>query len=420
MKFTTTMKNEFHIIRAGLAAILLGGAAASTAIAATQPREGLVVECRFEGNAIDSSGSQRHGTIHGRPWFAAGKSGQCIVLDGRQPVHAYRGATVQLEAVLANEDMLPPGEYPVRIQVVGPENLRVFEKTVTAKIPNPKGHPEPPLALPVFSETVSIDGPTGKYRLLATFDRGAAAAGGEIEFSVTDPADMPAVQNALVLWGDDPQLARWLAERGIRVKPFAQAADASREIILAGAKPPSGAGAAEFTELARRIASGSTAVFLCPAVFADGNQPTRWVPLATKGTIARFNECGGYYRGDAFAKRHAIFDGLPSGGILDYTFCREIIPQIAWCGLDPPAEVVSGAIRATLGYGSGLLVSVHDLGAGRFILNTLQIRETLGRDPVAERLLRNMLRYAARDAGKPLANLPGDFDRQLKAIGYAK
>jgi hypothetical protein len=116
--------------------------------------------------------------------------------------------------------------------------------------------------------------------------------------------------------------------------------------------------------------------------------------------VAGFNECGGYYRGDAFAKRHPIFAGLPCGGILDYTFYREIVPQVAWCGLDVPGEVVAGAIRATLGYGSGLLVSVHDLGAGRFILNTLRIRENLGRDPVAERLLRNMLDYAARDREK--------------------
>jgi hypothetical protein len=322
--------------------------------------------------------------------------------------------------VLANEDMLRPGQYPVRIQVAGPKGVRVFEKTIAVKIPDPKGRPEPPMALPVFSEAVTVDGPSGKYRFLATFDRGAAAAGGEIEFYVTDPADMPAVEREVVLWGDDPQLAKWLAERGVRVKPFAQATGTSREIILAGYQPPRGAGAAEFRELARRIARGSAAVFLCPAVFADGSQPARWLPLATKGTVARFNECGGYYRGDAFAKRHAVFDGLPCGGILDYTFYREIIPQVAWCGLDPPAEAVAGAIRATLGYGSGLLVSVHDLGAGRFILNTLQIRETLGRDPVAECLLRNMLRYAAHDADKPLTDLPGDFDRQLKAMGYAK
>jgi hypothetical protein len=63
---------------------------------------------------------------------------------------------------------------------------------------------------------------------------------------------------------------------------------------------------------------------------------------------------------------------------------------------------------------------VHNLGAGHFILNTLRIRETLGKDPVAERLLRNMLRYAARDAGKPLADLPADFKAQLKAMGYVE
>lgn len=39
-------------------------------------------------------------------------------------------------------------------------------------------------------------------------------------------------------------------------------------------------------------------------------------------------------------------------------------------------------------------------------------------DPVAERLLRNMLRHAARDSAKPLAELPADFDQQLKAMGY--
>ena len=42
----------------------------------------------------------------------------------------------------------------------------------------------------------------------------------------------------------------------------------------------------------------------------------------------------------------------------------------------------------------------------------------LGVDPVAERLLRNMLNYAARDLDQPLADLPADFDQQLQSIGY--
>jgi len=50
--------------------------------------------------------------------------------------------------------------------------------------------------------------------------------------------------------------------------------------------------------------------------------------------------------------------------------------------------------------------------------DTLVIREHLGEDPVAERLLRNMLRHATRDLNKPVAELPVDFGKTLDAIGY--
>lgn len=91
---------------------------------------------------------------------------------------------------------------------------------------------------------------------------------------------------------------------------------------------------------------------------------------------------------------------------MDYTFYREIIPDVIWSGQDAPSEVVAGVIKASQDYSSGLLVSVYHLGTGRFILNSLRIRQNLGRAPVAERLLRNMLRYAAREVNKPLAELP--------------
>ena len=64
------------------------------------------------------------------------------------------------------------------------------------------------------------------------------------------------------------------------------------------------------------------------------------------------------------------------------------------------------------------MVAVHSLGAGRFVLNTLRIRDELGRHPAAERLLRNMLRYAAGGADKPLVKLPAGFDERLKKLGY--
>ncbi len=352
-----------------------------------------------------------------------------------EPAHVARGATVHVEAVLANEDALRPGDYPARFQVIGPNLTRVLDRTVTVTIPARTGKQEPPLAQVCFTADVPIDGPTGKYQLLATFERGAAAAGGPVDFYVTDPADMPRVDCEIILWGNDPQLARWLAAHGICTRTETPGASAGtkqnsprplagegpgvrglgRQVILVGARPPAPGGQAVFADLARRIACGSTAVFLCPEVFARPDQPTAWLPLAHKGTVRPIR--GWLYLKDEWCKRHPIFDGLPAGGLMDYTYYRELIPDDVWQGQDPPAEAVAGAIKASQDYSSGLMLSVHTLGAGRLVLNTLKIRENLDKHPVAERLLRNLLRYAARDASQPVAALPADFDAQLRAMG---
>ncbi len=323
-----------------------------------------------------------------------------------EPVNLYRGSTVRLEAVLADEDALPPGDYPVRIQVVGPGNQRVLDRRLTLNVPaRGEDGKEPPFALPVFSEDLKIDGPSGRYRLLATFERGAAPTGGEMHFHVADPADMPPVAAEVVLWGEDPELVTWLAAQGIRTRPFdGSKQPAAREVILAVGPAPADDGSERFAELAHRIARGATVVFLSPNVLARGNQPLGWAPLpaSDKGAIANIHSW--LYLKDDWAKDHPIFAGLPAGGLMDPVFYREIIPDAVFVGVPAPAEAVAGAIKASQDYASGLTVAVHELGAGRFILNTLRIRENLTTHPAAERLLRNMLNHAARDAAKPLAD----------------
>ena len=332
------------------------------------------------------------------------------------PVNVYRKTPVRLEAVLANEDMLKPGKYPVRIQVVGPDAKNVFQKTIDITIPDSHATPEPPMAMSVFDENVVIDGPSGKYRLLVTFERGGAAMGGEAEFYVADPVELPKVPNEVVLWGKDAELEQWLKSHGIPSRPFSSAALANRELIIAAGSPPSPGGAPVFRELATRIARGSSVVFLSPSVFAKGDQPAAFVPLAKKGSIAGLPSW--LYHKDEWTKKHPIFEGLPAGGLMDYMFYREIISDTAWVGQDVPGEIAAGATNTSQDYSAGLTVSVNTLGAGQFILNTLLIRENLGKNPAADRLLLNMLRHAARNATKPLADLPADFESQLKAFGY--
>ena len=290
---------------------------------------------------------------------------------------------------------------------------RVFQKRLTVTIPDKNS--EPSFAMPVFSEEVVIDGPPGQYRFLATFDERAAAAGRAAVFHVDDPAVMPPVEVEVVLWGEDPQLRGWLAERGIRTRPFGPDPSGAREVILVSRTPQAPGDVDAFSQLARRMARGSTVIFLCPEVFRRGENSVGWLPLNRKGTLVGMRSW--VYLKDEWTKRHPIFDGLPAGGLMDLTFYRELIPDQVWANQQPPAEVVAGAINTSQAYSSGLLIAVHQLGAGRFVLNTLAIREQLGHHPAAERILRNMLRYAAQNTNKPPAELPADFAEQLRSIG---
>ncbi|MBN2292761.1 MAG: hypothetical protein JXM70_10070 [Pirellulales bacterium] len=333
-----------------------------------------------------------------------------------EPRNVYRGTPVRLEAVLANEDALLPGKYPIRIEVVGPRQTRIFQKNITLTIPDPKGKPEPPMVLPLFDEEVIIDGPAGKYRLLATFESGASAKGGETVFHVADRAEYPKLQCEVVLFGEDPAVEKWLAAQGIRTRKFSADKHDAREVILVTQAPPAADASKAFAALARHIARGSTAIFLSPHVFNGPKGPMTWLPMANKGRVDRISSW--LYLKDDWAKRHPIFDGLPAGGLMDWEFYREVIPDNVYIGQNPAGEAVAGAMKTSQNYHAGLTVAVHHLGAGRFVLNTMFIPQNLGKHPAADRMLLNMLQYGEADAEKPLAPLPGDFEKTLKSFGY--
>jgi hypothetical protein len=103
---------------------------------------------------------------------------------------------------------------------------------------------------------------------------------------------------------------------------------------------------------------------------------------------------------------------------MNAVYYRETIPDLVFSGQSAPQEAICGGIKASQEYDSGLMVATWRLGAGRLLVNTLWIRESLGSNPPAERLLRNMLRWAGRDVGEPATELPADFATILKELGY--
>jgi hypothetical protein len=352
-----------------------------------------------------------------------------------EPQSIYKGNHIQLRASFSNLDVLKPGLYPATVQVFDPEMQPVFEKKILINISETIDGKEPLYAQTVLTEDVIINGPAGRYQLLATLDKGGTAIGGKTDFYVTDRAVLPKMPQEIVVCGSDSILSNWLKEYNVTIRPFNENNRSGRQVILITGKAQD---STTMLSIARQMACGSVVIFLSSSTLKSGKNTTRWLPLVNKGTIEMMDHVAGYYRADRWAKKHPIFDGLPSGGMMDYKYFRNIISNAALSQeyvvaaksgvtndeasipLVYPSETVCGATRISHTYCSGIHIGIWNFGQGRFIVNTLQIVDNLGKDPAADRLLCNILNFASGDLNKPMTKLPEDFDQKLIEISYHK
>jgi hypothetical protein len=107
---------------------------------------------------------------------------------------------------------------------------------------------------------------------------------------------------------------------------------------------------------------------------------------------------------------------------MDADYCGSVIPESLFDGQDIPDDVAAAAFAVGYpipgGYASGLLVASYPLGEGRFILNTCKILENLEVNPVADRLLLNMIHYAATFVKRQKTESPSNLDEILRRITY--
>jgi len=342
----------------------------------------------------------------------------CLFAD---PLHGYLGRPLQIEAVLATEDVLPPGEYPVTARIASSHGGIAWEQRTAARIPALKPGEDGPLAVPVLQEEITLQGPAGAYTLAVELERGGSPAGGRLGLHLSDPGDLPRVQATVNAWGVDTRVQRWLAARGVTCHPLTDGSNVAPGVILVGDPGEAGQEAGLWRDVVTRILTGSVAVFLSPAVFRRGDDPVGWLPLSRKGRCYAFGDW--LYHKECVAKAHPVFAGLQAPGIMDWDYYGAVVPHDLFDGQDTPTEVMAAAIAVSYpcpgGYASGVLMGAYPLGAGRFVLNTLRILDQVDRHPAADRLLLNLIAYALGHARTAPADLPNDLPAQLANLGYA-
>jgi hypothetical protein len=327
------------------------------------------------------------------------------------PTHGYTDRPLVLEAVLANEDVLSPGDYPVTFRITGAAGV-VWEQAGRVTVPRPQAGERTPWAIPVLKTAVRLDVPPGEYVFAAHLELGGAPAGDRTPFRLSCmAAALPAdTRMRVTAWGLDPAARSWLSAAGLKLRRFSDGPARTPEIILVGLPPKSDR--TEWVDLVRRIARGGVAVFLQPEAFRCGSDATFWLPLERKGECVRINDW--LYHKECVAKRHPIFEDLQAGGILDWDYYDQIVSHDIFAGQDTPEDIACAAFFPCLGvegyYKAGTMVASYRLGAGLFILNTLNITGLVARHPAADRLLLNLIRHAHARRSSRIAKLPVDFD----------
>jgi len=346
-----------------------------------------------------------------------------------KPTHVYSGREFEVEAVIASEDVLKPGDYPVCLRITGAAGI-VWEHQSTLHIPENKPGEDAPLTWQVMRENITLNVPEGKYELHASMENAAPCAGC-VSFYVSESANYPRVESSITLWGIDLKTENWLHSQGVKTTNFKDPAPDNREVILIGDSPELADDLNGWIELTRRITQGSTAVFISPKAFnrktdLTETDPVGWLPLENKGRCYDFHDW--LYHKEIIGKYHPVFKGLPSKGILDWDYYGQVISHTILEGQDTPDDTAAAAFAVGYcsdngkggGYAYGTVICSYNFGSGRFIISALNILDNLDKNPAADRLMLNMLDHAAECTQGSISDLPADFEETLKKIGYTE
>ena len=327
----------------------------------------------------------------------------CLLVN---PRNTYADQPFRVKVALANEDQLPPGNYPVRIGISGPTGA-VWHAVATVAI---QGGSNPPLAYAVFDANVKVAGLVeGNHTLAAALVGVSNAAASRLEFTVTQRekhADLS--KTTITVLGVDQRVQDLLVSRGATLRAFEAGQAFDREAILVGGA--GSIGAASWRALYQHIARGAHAILLAP--------DNRWLALGSKGKRGEGTAIG-LYHPEIIAKRHAVFTGMPvkllmpdyydtllaSGPFVDIAVPDE--SEAAWFYHSYP----SGPGRIP----DGLIVGTYRHHAGKFTVNAFNLLGNLGM-PAADRMVLNMAAHAAATAA-PLQPLPETYDEELDKLG---
>ena len=281
----------------------------------------------------------------------------------------YASAPFSVEAVLCNEDVLPPGRYSAVCYIRG--NDGVCRRTnVSIDYPDAGYGGLPPLAHSVYRDTLTL--PAGEYTFSARLTSGGVAFDGDLPITVCDASER--VERAVTAVGLAPRTTDFLAAHGVTFTEDAP-------LILVGIPT-----ANDVKPLLDAALRGRRVVFLNHEAFAAF--PALVCAIAGEGARCADTHDTIYHQ-DHVAKRHPLFAGIADPGVLEADRFGIVFPHALFRDTEKPTKTVCASMRVDTSY----LTSGLSFGEfGNITLSTFRIEQALTRHPFADKLLLNLLR----------------------------
>jgi len=318
-----------------------------------------------------------------------------------RPRNLYAGQDLRLELVGINE--LTPVEGRVALSVLDATDREVWSDAFECTWPS--GVSE------MFEQSVPMPAVSGSYRACARFEDLAgevvAERVWEVDLFGEDRLARPQAKPAVL----DPGgcLTAFLDERSIGYLPFSGELDVTVPVLVTlpeNTEQPHPV----FQELQTFVENGGTAVYL--ELFKRAKDSPYWnaerAPRTLMPVAGAVQPALGLWVGVShIVTDHPVFEGLPVNRMMGQVYENVWSPH---CLVGTGASLIAAAVSHNFHQHdtqnqhfmgpeeawAGMEVGVVNHGEGRYVLSALRLIENLGKDPVADCILYNLLRWVTR------------------------
>jgi beta-galactosidase len=315
-----------------------------------------------------------------------------------RPRNVYADQETKLEITGVNEMDATQGN--LKIEVVASDGSVVFTKTISASLA--------PGITQLFSEQFDAGALEGTYTVNAVMsDDDSPLAESTHTFDVFTAQQLAIPQKPIAVLDPNNSLKPFLTHSGIAFVDFDADTDPSLPVFVSRTEASTARQKKLFVELAEFIRAGGTAVYLQASgpevLWGKAGKSSSLLPVSARTKRAM----GHWACFPRLVNNHPLFDGLPTncmmGSIYENVWAQSTL-------LDVGGETIAGTIgydwfpdfdlskRHYYGPGDtwwGADLAIVPLGSGRCIASQLRLVENLGKDPVADKILYNLIEFAS-------------------------